>query len=1201
MRALAAPGNRRTVAALAAKTVLVAIVLLATAFAVAGCLGGGGSGGGSGGPPGCVEGVISNSQSKRPLSGAAICFSRTGTSTTVYVHRDGHFRAELEPATWKMSVAKAGFEGKSLNVTVTSGATKTVNVALNAKPGTVTVHGNVKCESLFARPYPPAEKDLEVFVCIRGNEDPPQHSTYLTIPAGQRTGEYWLEGLPAQAINARVDAVVRQPGAYHDLARFAAVIPGKIGDAAASDINLDKCSSIVCEAVERIAANLLIPVEMVPEEIIRSVQEDVGANEDADPAAIAAKYTTFELSGTVRSALTDEPLRAVNIYTTAGYNIMSSTQTDSDGSYSLAVPVTCDRIVFEGGNARHEGQELAIPMPGWGDIHVGDPRTLDIHLDPDRPAQLVIQPETATLQVGEAIQFELTARSPGWSETPTAVDWSVEPETGAGQITKTGVFRGAQPGTVKVWAKAKWIDNYGAVCEVSQSADVTIVSEAVTLTAEVDGYGELRCSPEGGRYAKNERIQLEAVSNSYWEFDHWYGDASGSENPLTVVMDTDKTITAVFKYRYGHDRYSASGLVTNSQGGAPVWGATIHLESRGSGLTFKPVVTDSRGRWSSSQLLGDVNVVPHKEGWRFEPESVQISGPSTEVNFRATMLQTGTATVSGTATLTNNFAIGCLSTPPTQPAGPALPSVKRPTAKPSGVFQSHRESDRIQVMPRSGAMAADSYACLAHLAGAGFEVIEELPLTGLVIVRAARADRSAQDSVSRLEAMPWVDWAAPDGIVHAAAVPNDRYYELQQWNMRAASLPEAWGITTGEERAVVVAVLDSGIRPEHEDIAGKLAGGWDFTVPGGDPDPTDEPSLDIGFSHGTHVAGIIAAATDNAVGVAGVSWGASLMPIRVLAGDGRGSEAWLAEGIRWAVANGANVINMSLGTDESPGQALEDAIGFAHSSGVIMVAAAGNDASSKVLYPASDSRVIGVSATGRYNELAGYSNYGYEIDIAAPGGNVARRYKPQDAVVSTGYIVSPSKSECGYMWAEGTSMAAPHVSGVAALVLARMGPMSPSDMARLLRDTAVDLGMPGDDSEFGAGLVNAHAAVTQSTMDRAVFAVYSPEGRVVSTVGCGSRSDRSFELQCVVEGNHYLVGWLDVNQSGDIDTGDYFNVVPIAVPSGGANVQVSQFELLYLESAAQVDSAIRGAIQSVPGAFHEPFAIDPLQMTGGRR
>lgn len=170
MRAPAEPGSRRTAPVLAAKTVLVVIVLLATAFAVAGCLGGGGSGG----PSGCVEGVVSNSQSRHPLSGAAICFSRTGTSTTVYVHRDGHFRAELEPATWKMSVAKAGFEGKSLNVTVTSGATKTVNVALNAKPGTVTVHGNVKCESLFARPYPPAEKDLEVFVCIRGNESSEQ-------------------------------------------------------------------------------------------------------------------------------------------------------------------------------------------------------------------------------------------------------------------------------------------------------------------------------------------------------------------------------------------------------------------------------------------------------------------------------------------------------------------------------------------------------------------------------------------------------------------------------------------------------------------------------------------------------------------------------------------------------------------------------------------------------------------------------------------------------------------------------------------------------------------------------------------------------------------------------------------------------------------------------------------------------------------
>ncbi len=1199
MRTPSAQGSQRAAVGLALKAAFVAIVLLATAFAAAGCLGGGG---GSGGPPGRVEGVVGSSASGRPLGGAVICFRRTGTSYTVYARFDGYFVADLEPATWKVSVAKAGFEGKSDSITVTSGATKTMNVALKPKSGTVTVHGNVNCESLFAQPYPPdPHKDLDVDVSIRGNEDPPLYSTYLTIPAGQRIGEYWLEGLPAQAINARVDAVIRQPGAYYEFGRFAAVIPGRIQAAAAGHINLDKCSTIVCEAVELIAANLLIPIEEVSEETIRRVQGDVGTNEGADPAAIAAKYTTFELSGTVRSALTDEPLRAVNIYTTAGYNIMSSTQTDSDGSYSLAVPVICDRIVFEGGNALYETQELPIPMPGWGAPRVGDTHTLDIHLDPDHPAQLTIRPAAATLQVGEAIQFELTARSSGWGETPTAVDWSVEPQTGNGQITKTGIFRGAQQGTVKVWAKAKWTNNDGSVREVSQFADVTIVPKAVTLTARVDGDGVIRCSPEGGRYAKNESVQLEAVSDYYWEFDHWYGDASGSENPIAVVMDTDKTIIAVFKYRYGHNGYSASGRVTNSEGGAPVWGATINFESCGSGLTFKPVATDSQGRWSSSQLKETVKVVPHKEGWRFEPESVQISGPSPEVNFRAIMLQTGTATVSGTATLTNNFAIGCLSARPMQPAGPALPTVKRSMAKPSGIFQSYSQSDRIQVMPRSGAMAADSCTCLADLAGAGFEVIEELPLTGLVIVQAARADRSAQDLVSRLEAMPWVDWATPDGIVHAAAVPSDYYYELRQWNMRAASLPEAWDITTGQESGAVVAVLDSGIRPEHEDFAGKLVPGWDLTVPGGDADPTDEPTLEMGFSHGTHVAGIIAAATNNAVGVAGASWGASLMPIRVLAGDGRGNESWLAEGIRWAATHGAAVINMSLGMPGLPGQALEDAVGFAYSQGVIMIAAAGNEGCSNVLYPASDNRVIGVSATGRYNELAGYSNYGYQIDIAAPGGNYARRYKTEDAVFSTGYIVSPSKSECGYMWAEGTSMAAPHVSGTAALVLARMGPMSPSDMARLLRDTAVDLGTPGDDAEFGAGLINAHAAVTLSTMDRAVFAVYSPEGHVVSTVGCGSRSDRSFELGSVVEGNHYLVGWLDVNQSGDIDAGDYFNVVPIYVPSGGANVQVNQFELLYLESAAQADSAIQSAIRSTPDAAREGFSIDPRQLAGGRR
>jgi subtilisin family serine protease len=278
----------------------------------------------------------------------------------------------------------------------------------------------------------------------------------------------------------------------------------------------------------------------------------------------------------------------------------------------------------------------------------------------------------------------------------------------------------------------------------------------------------------------------------------------------------------------------------------------------------------------------------------------------------------------------------------------------------------------------------------------------------------------------------------------------------QQWNLDLIGVPGAHTVTRGD--GAVVAVVDTGIDAAHEDLQGRLLPPANFVT--GKPNANDEDG------HGTHVTGIVSASTDNGIGIASVAPGARVLPIRVLDEDGSGSDSDVARGIDHAIAQRVQVINLSLGGNALssflPGGEFGDAIQRAVDAGIVVVAAAGNDSIPLCEQPEVRGKILCVGAVDRSGMRAFYSS-GDSATIMAPGGNGTG-----DDILST---IPGSK----YDRIAGTSQAAPHVSGVAALLVAR-GVRGSAAIDRILA-TARDAGMPGNDPIYGAGILDANAAL----------------------------------------------------------------------------------------------------------------------------
>jgi serine protease len=422
-------------------------------------------------------------------------------------------------------------------------------------------------------------------------------------------------------------------------------------------------------------------------------------------------------------------------------------------------------------------------------------------------------------------------------------------------------------------------------------------------------------------------------------------------------------------------------------------------------------------------------------------------------------------------------------------------------------------------------------------------------------------------TIKQLQRHPEVAMAEPNYRMRTFLQPDDEAYGVQ-WHYPLIDLPAAWDTTVGDE-GVVVAVVDTGILAGHPDLRGQLVPGYDFVRDpasgadgnGIDPDPEDPGNLRApgpSSFHGTHVAGTVAAAGNNGIGVTGVAYGARIMPLRALGDGGAGTSYDVRQAVRYAAGltndsgsvpeQPADIINLSLGGGpfSTVDQQLYDEV---RARGVIVVAAAGNEATRAPQYPASYRGVLSVSAVDINRQLTGYSNSGDSIDLAAPGGTNGTDFNGDgypDGVLSTGGTGNRDP-DFAYTFLNGTSMAAPHAAGVFALMRSVNPDLSPGDIDNLLEAGALtdDLGAAGRDDSYGHGLVNAYKAVLAALQSLGGDTVDAPRLAVSATSLSFGSSDQPLQLDL----NNAGSGDLSVI---DITTSEaWLSITPVDVDEAG--------------------------------------------------
>ena len=419
------------------------------------------------------------------------------------------------------------------------------------------------------------------------------------------------------------------------------------------------------------------------------------------------------------------------------------------------------------------------------------------------------------------------------------------------------------------------------------------------------------------------------------------------------------------------------------------------------------------------------------------------------------------------------------------------------------------------VISASGLASAMEMQRLSDAAGVPLTYVREMSGDAYVLgLPSPMPLEEVQAIADRLSALPEVEYAEPDAIMQHTLTPNDPRY-TDQWHYFAPgsghygiNAPAAWAITTGSS-SIVVAVIDTGIT-NHVDLVGRTVPGYDFITSvatandgnGRDSDPSDpgdwsaanecyagSPARNSSW-HGTHTAGTIGAASNNGVGVAGVNWTSKLLPVRVLGKCG-GTTSDIVDAMRWSAgltvpgvpnnANPAKVLNLSLGGSGACGTTEQNAINAIVTAGTTIVISAGNsNANASGFSPGNCNNVITVAATNRDGSRASYSNYGAVVEISAPGGETD--VSSSNGVLSTLNTGTQGPLADTYTYYEGTSMAAPHVAGVASLMLSSNPTLTPDQIILIMRITATSfpVGSTCTTSVCGSGIVNAGAAVAMA-------------------------------------------------------------------------------------------------------------------------
>ncbi|MBU4193794.1 MAG: S8 family serine peptidase, partial [Actinobacteria bacterium] len=417
--------------------------------------------------------------------------------------------------------------------------------------------------------------------------------------------------------------------------------------------------------------------------------------------------------------------------------------------------------------------------------------------------------------------------------------------------------------------------------------------------------------------------------------------------------------------------------------------------------------------------------------------------------------------------------------------------------------------------------------------------VESLPIPGLEKIVFEGLPLESALEVLRSSAL--VAYAEPNFIRSADFEPDDTDYDMQ-WNLNDPvkdadiNMPAAWDIEQGDN-GVVIAVLDTGVAyrtgggyMQASDLAEtKFVQGYDFI--------NSDKYADDDNGHGTHVCGTVAQSTNNGIGVAGVAFDCGVMPVKVLDNEGKGSDSQIIEGIIYATNQDVDVINMSL-SGPDPSEALEEAVDYAFSKGVVVCASSGNEDDDTVGYPAASASCVAVGATNKDKKRASYSNYGSALGVVAPGG---------DGILYSGGIIQQTFQTFGkpdgnfaFQSMRGTSMACPHVAGVAALVKSHRPAWSASEVRAAVTSTCRDLGSTGWDPEYGWGLIDADAALQVAKPALKVPVIsgvspgYSKKGTSLNVTVTGSKFVEPVKVLLERESENGIAG-TSVTVSGSTD------------------------------------------------------------------
>lgn len=354
----------------------------------------------------------------------------------------------------------------------------------------------------------------------------------------------------------------------------------------------------------------------------------------------------------------------------------------------------------------------------------------------------------------------------------------------------------------------------------------------------------------------------------------------------------------------------------------------------------------------------------------------------------------------------------------------------------------------------------------------GAKVIDTVPRLDVLVLSVP--ERNAEKVIVALSKNPHVEYAEPNFLAFASFTPNDPYFSPNQWGFENTgqnikgqigtvnadiNAPTAWDTKTGIN--IKVAILDTGIDQDHQDLSAKIVDKINDQK-----NFTTSPNVDDLYGHGTHVGGIVAAITNNNLGVSGGCPDCVLMNGKVLRDDGAGAYSWIANGIIWSADNGAKVINMSLG-GSSPSRTLERAVNYAWNKGVVLTGAAGNSGNQSKTYPGAYKNVIAVAATNNKDQKASFSSYGVKwVDVAAPGQDIFSSFPNHPYTIN---------KNLNYDFGSGTSMATPMTSATAALIWSTSYGTSASNVRSRLESTADKIA--GTGTYWSAGRVNAANAV----------------------------------------------------------------------------------------------------------------------------